>query len=455
MPSPATPTAGRLPRVRPAAVRAGLAVRLASATDALLAHAQPSAAGDAAAATPARLPRPSRRQLALLGLVAALAATVLTVTGGPARELAQAFDRALHADWGWVAAGVAFEALSFAGYIALFWLVAGGASRRIGARAAGEISLAGAAATRLLPTGGLGGVALTLWALARAGLEPRAAVRALLTFLVVLYAVFMAALAVAGALLVTGAAPGDGPLVLALVPALFGTGVIVLALRLARSGGTAIGEAVGAAVGVVRRPDPRLLGAAAWWGFDLAVLAATFQALGTPPPVAVLVLAYFTGAIANTIPLPGLVAGGTTGILLAFGVDASLALPAVLAYRAIALWLPAVLGAAALTGLRRTAARWTAEPHATRLPGHRQACDRVRRPAGSPQADGRTRPGPPLPGTSPRRPFAVPVAGAPALRLGVGTRLRPRQTLRDGGAPVARVALSVEAWPPKVVRTAP
>lgn len=356
-------TVSRLRALRPAALRAELTGKLAGATDALLAHAQPTAAGATAlAARPgaARLPRPGRRQLALAACAAAVGAVVLTVKGGPMTELTAAFTRALHADWGWAAAGVGFEALSFAGYVALFWLVAGRAATAVGPRASAQISLSGAAATRLLPTGGLGGVALTLWSLARAGLAPRHAVHTLLTFLVLLYAVFMAALAIAGTLLLTGVARADGPTVLAVLPALFGAAAIAAGLRL-RRGDSALGRAVTGAIGVVRGRDVRLLGAPAWWGFDLAVLAATFQALGSPPPVAVLVLAYFTGAIANTIPLPGLVAGGTTGILLAFGVDASLALPAVLAYRAIALWLPAVLGTVAMTGLRRTAARWADE----------------------------------------------------------------------------------------------
>jgi uncharacterized membrane protein YbhN (UPF0104 family) len=347
---------------RPAAVRAAVATRVQRATDALLAHAQPSAAGDAALAArpaPMRLPRPSRRQVTVVAALAAVALAVLTITGGPMAELTQAFDRALGADWGWVAAGVGFEAASFAGYIALFWLVCGRVAPAIGVRESAEISLSGAAATRLLPTGGLGGIALTLWALARSGMNPREAVGSLLTFLVLLYSVFMSALAIAGLLLVLGVAPGDGPLVLAAVPALFGLVVIAAAVRLGVGGATALGAAVRSATRHVRRADPRLLGALAWWGFDLAVLFATFQALGTPPSAAVLVLAYFTGAVANTIPLPGLVAGSTTGVLLAFGVDASLALPAVLAYRAVALWLPALLGAAAMTGLRATVAKWS------------------------------------------------------------------------------------------------
>ena len=90
----------------------------------------------------------------------------------------------------------------------------------------------------------------------------------------------------------------------------------------------------------MRSADPRLLGAFAWWGFDVAVLWAMLNAFGAPPPLAVVVLAYFVGQVANTIPIPGAVSGGLVGVLLAFGVDADLALAAVLAYRAIAIWLP-------------------------------------------------------------------------------------------------------------------
>jgi uncharacterized membrane protein YbhN (UPF0104 family) len=85
------------------------------------------------------------------------------------------------------------------------------------------------------------------------------------------------------------------------------------------------------------------------------------HALGAPPPFAVIVLGYFVGQVANTIPIPGAVSGGMVGVLLAFGVEPDLALASVLAYRAIAIWLPAPIGLAALNGLRRTTATWTAE----------------------------------------------------------------------------------------------
>ena len=85
------------------------------------------------------------------------------------------------------------------------------------------------------------------------------------------------------------------------------------------------------------------------------------NAFGAPPAVAVVVLGYFVGMVANTIPIPGAVSGGMVGVLLAFGVEADLALASVLSYRALAIWLPAPVGLAALGSLRRTVARWGAE----------------------------------------------------------------------------------------------
>jgi uncharacterized membrane protein YbhN (UPF0104 family) len=104
--------------------------------------------------------------------------------------------------------------------------------------------------------------------------------------------------------------------------------------------------------------DARLLGAVAWWGFDLAVLWAMLHAFGAPPAFSMVVLAYFLGQVGNTIPVPGAVSGGIVGALLAFGVDADLAIVSVLSYRAIAIWVPAPVGLVALGALRRTIAAW-------------------------------------------------------------------------------------------------
>ena len=85
------------------------------------------------------------------------------------------------------------------------------------------------------------------------------------------------------------------------------------------------------------------------------------SALGEPPALAILAFAYFAGQVGNTIPIPGAVSGGMVGTLLAFGVAPDLALSAVLAYRAVAIWLPAPLGLVALGALRARIARWGRE----------------------------------------------------------------------------------------------
>lgn len=346
----------------------------------------PPASGDSAldGVLPAFDPRALARRAAVPAAVAIAAVAALALAGGPMRTFADALGRVLDADPGWVIAGAAFELLSFAGYIALLWLVGGRATSRLGLRASTEVALGGAAATRLLPTGGVGGVALTIWAFRRAGLDARDATRTLLAFLVILYSIFLGSIALAGGLLSFGLVAGHGPLALTAIPA--GAAALAIALALALAGrrpsagstgparehaaglaraGAALrdtpatlGAAVRDAIALVRTGDLRLLGAPAWWAFDAAVLWAMLQALGTPPSLAVVVLAYFVGQVANTLPIPGAASGGVVGVLLAFGVAADLALASVLAYRALAIWLPAPIGLAALGGLRQTFARW-------------------------------------------------------------------------------------------------
>jgi putative heme transporter len=99
----------------------------------------------------------------------------------------------------------------------------------------------------------------------------------------------------------------------------------------------------------------------AYWMFDAAVLWAMLSAFGSPPSLPVLGLAYLLGQVANTLPIPGSVSGGMTGVLIAWGVPVGLALPAVLAYRTIAVWLPAPAAISAIPGLRATLARWAHE----------------------------------------------------------------------------------------------
>ncbi len=118
------------------------------------------------------------------------------------------------------------------------------------------------------------------------------------------------------------------------------------------------------AISLIRSRDPGLLGAIAWWGFDISVLWAMFHAFGSPPPFTVIWMAYFVGQFGNLLPLPGGlggVEGGMIGAFAAFGVDFNLSVLAVLSYRGISFWLPTVPGAIAYIQLRRTVARWREE----------------------------------------------------------------------------------------------
>src|SRR3954468_12481813 len=159
------------------------------------------------------------RRAALPAAAVAIGAGALIVAGGPLATFAHALRRAVDADPRWVAAAAAFELLSFVGYVALLWLVGSRATPRLGFRARGYVTLGGAAAPRLLPTGGVGGAALTIWAFRRAGLGARGATRTLLAFLVLLYAVFLGAIALAGGAIALGVAAADGPLALSAGPA--------------------------------------------------------------------------------------------------------------------------------------------------------------------------------------------------------------------------------------------
>jgi putative heme transporter len=291
----------------------------------------------------------------------------------------------------WLGLGAGLEVCSFFGYVALFRGVFADVPR-IDWSASYEITMAGLAATRLFATAGAGGIALTAWALRRAGLGARIAACRLIAFIVLLYAVYMVALVVAGVGLYVGLFPGQAPFAITIVPAIFGAIVIAVFVgvsllprdlelivwrstagqggvgRLGRQLATASATAatgVRTAIDLVRSRNPYLVGAIAWWGFDIAVLWACFHAFGASPPKAVIVMSYFVGMIGNTLPLPGGIGGvdgGMIGAFVAFGINAEVAVVAVLAYRALAFWLPTLPGAVAYLQLRRTMHRWRAEP---------------------------------------------------------------------------------------------
>ena len=292
----------------------------------------------------------------------------------------------------WLAAALLFELGSYAAYVGFFRGVFARGPVAIGWRDSYDITMAGVAATRLLATAGLGGIALTGWALARAGMGRRELTRGLTTFYVALYGVFMLSLVIVGTGLRTGVLPGPAPFGLTVVPAVFGGAVIVVALAVAllpddldervrrlfpsrertaewaarlAAAGAAVAGGVRGALRMLARRDLALLGAAGWWACDIAVLWACFHAFGEPPPVAVVVMAYFTGMLGNVLPLPGGIGGvegGMIAALIGFGTPSGLAVVAVLSYRAFAFWLPTVPGALAYLRLRHSVKEWSGAP---------------------------------------------------------------------------------------------
>ena len=293
----------------------------------------------------------------------------------------------------WLGLGVPLEALSIAAYVALFRGVFSPSDGRIGWRASYQITMAGGAATKLFAAAGSGGVALTVWALRASGLASATVAREMVCFEIVNYAVYMLALVICGFGLWIGAFAGGAPFWLTLVPAMFGLVVIALVLSMkwlanpaerfmvkreershkraarwwhrAASVPRALQDGLAAALELVRSRERSWLAAIPAWGFEIGTLWASFRAFGHSPPAAVLIMGFYVGTLANTLPLPGGIGGvegGMIGAFIGFGVDGSLAVLAVLAYRTISYWIPLLPEGLAYLQLRRTVGDWRAHP---------------------------------------------------------------------------------------------
>lgn len=307
----------------------------------------------------------------------------------------------------WLVAGGVLELLSIVGYAMLFRTVFGRGVPRIDWRVSLEIPLAGIAAIRLVAAGGAGAVAVTAWALLRAGLSAELIASRMVASLVIQYSVYLGAVVVCGLGLWAGVFGGGGSVVITLVPAVLAAALVAavlsmallprdieqrlerfgnrkgamnrLARRLAKAPDT-LGSGVRTAGDLVRQRRLGLLGAVAYWGFDIAVLGVCFDAFGRVVPVAVLVMGYFLGTLGSLLPLPGGVGGVEGGMIaafVAFGVPAGSAVVAVLAYRAISFWLPTLPGIAGYLALRSTVRGWRAAD-AKHVPAPSTAPDSVR-----------------------------------------------------------------------------
>lgn len=334
------------------------------------------------------LPVITRRRLVVGSLLTVLAVVGLYFLIPKLAGLNQTWGQLKHGNPLLLVVGSGLEMLSVAGYAVLFRTVFGRGMPRIDWRASIQIPFAGIAAIRLLAAAGAGGVAVTVWALRRAGMSgPVIACRMVASY-VVQYSFYLGSLAVFGLGLGIGVFSGGGPFELTILPAALSAGAFALVASMAfvpedferrldqlaeRSGrlgrlaarfATApatVGSGVRTAIGLVREMRIGLLGAAAYWGFDIAVLGLSMKAFGAPMPVAVLVMGYFLGTLGSLLPLPGGVGGiegGMIGAFAAFDIPAGRAVAGVLAYRAISFWLPTLPGIAGYFKLRATVRGW-------------------------------------------------------------------------------------------------
>jgi uncharacterized protein (TIRG00374 family) len=350
------------------------------------ARSRPELEEEAAASFFAQPRRIAQTLLIVLILVAAIYVLLPKIVG-----LEDALATLDQGDPVWIALAVAFNILAFASYVALFRGVVGERVLHLEWRESYQITMAGLAATRLFSAGGAGGIILTYWALRKAGMERRQSACRMVAFLVLLYAVYLAALVLFGVLLRAGVLAGPAPIGLTIVPAALAGAVILVFLlialipadferRLARftqgyrfqrvaqriaTAPATLASGTRTAIAFVRSPRRgglAVIGAVGFWAANIAILWASFEAFGVEPSLGVLVQGFFVGMVANLFPFApggvGAVDAGMIGAFVLFGLPSAEVFAAVLVYRLIAFWLPIPPGIVAFLQLRRTAARW-------------------------------------------------------------------------------------------------
>lgn len=309
-----------------------------------------------------------------------------------------AFNRIGDATWYWIVVAVAFVAVAFAAYAAVFMAVVGGGpdsgipDGRLNLRASYQVTMAGFAGSTFFSAAGAGGLIIIYWALRKAGMEARRAACRMVALLVILYSFYAFALIVFGILLATGvfhgSHPAGGTIVPAAIAAVLAVFVAAIAFvpgdferrigllqqrrgriarnarRLAAIPGT-LSTGVRTAYDRLRDPATSglaVVGGIVYWGGNIGVLWASFHAFGVQVPFGVVVQGFFLGMAANVIPSPAAGAGpvdaGMIAAFLLFDIPKESVFPAVLTYRLIAFWLPTIPGIVAYFQLRRTVHGW-------------------------------------------------------------------------------------------------
>jgi uncharacterized protein (TIRG00374 family) len=323
-----------------------------------------------------------RQLLFLMGVILVVVAVVTLLPGLDGLRA-----RLSHANPVWLVLGAGLKVLSGLGYVAIFRMVF---CRRMSWRVSYQIGMSEMGANALLPTGGAGGLALGAWALKRGGMPAAEIARRTAAFFMLTSVANVVGVVLIGVGLAAGVLPGETNLALTLLPAGIAAAAIVGALLAGRSSAglhrrlnrneasgssrrstlvlktlVAVADGVNEAVVLLREGNAWLIsGILAYLIFDVLILWATFRAFGAAPSPAILGMAYLIGELGGLIPVPGGIGGvdaGLVGTFVLYNVPITAAASAVLAYRAIALWVPAILGSAAFVSLRRTLRRESAE----------------------------------------------------------------------------------------------
>jgi putative heme transporter len=345
-----------------------------------------------------------RNRRRVLGLFAAVALLIVAiyVVFPKVVGVEGTFDRFDEATWYWIVAAFCMPVLYYGTYTVLVRSVFGqrgpdDVRERLDFKASGLITLSALAASALFSAGGAGGLALTYWALRKAGMGRRRAICRIVAFLVIMYSVYVLAIVLFGVLLSAEVLPGEDHLSVTIVPAAIGVGLIALfalmalvpgdmerrmrslegrprlarfASRLAALPAT-VASGVRTAVDHVRHPRlgwEAYAAAIVFWAGNIMTLWASFKAFGVEVPLGVLIQGFFVGMAANLLPSPaagvGTVDAGLIGAFVVFGLDAEAVFPAVLVFRLIGFWLPIPLGVAAYLRLLPLAHRWEEERRA-------------------------------------------------------------------------------------------
>lgn len=280
-----------------------------------------------------------------------------------------------HADVSWMAACLALQVVSWAGYVVVMWgVVEMDGGLRLRPWHAIRLWLLSLGGTRIVSPAGAGGMATTYWALCRAGMRRRNALRRVFAIGILVFAIF--GLLAFGASVAAAAIGPDAPLGMTL-PSIIGVPIIGVwgvwfglpgrAERVStpRSTGWLARGLAAAASGVIVTREvllrPRmhtvpLLGTVGYWVFDVLSLWAAMRAVGAEVPLLGVAMGYAVGYVALLFPLPtggyGAIDAATTFALTALDLPLAQTFAGVVVWRAFSFWLPTIPALVALARVR-------------------------------------------------------------------------------------------------------